>query len=103
MVRTADKRREHLQDLIVQLREGGRQLGLDLVDSHTPIQPLLVGEAEQAVRLSNSLEARGILVTAIRPPTVPAGTSRLRITLSAGHSTEDVERLLEALDQCRAT
>ena len=47
------------------------------------------------------LEACGILVTAIRPPTVPAGTSRLRITLSAGHSNEDVERLLEALDQCQ--
>ncbi len=101
VVRAADERREQLQNLIHQLREGGRQLGLNFVDSQTPIQPLQVGEAQQALNLSNSLEALGFLVTPIRPPTVPAGTSRLRITLSASHGSEDVERLLEALDQCR--
>ncbi len=101
VVKDSDHRREHLQQLIRQLREGGRQLGLNFIESKTPIQPLLVGDPKQALELSNQLEQRGILVTAIRPPTVPAGTSRLRITLSAGHGKEDVELLLEALDKCR--
>jgi 8-amino-7-oxononanoate synthase len=86
--------------LISQLRTGGRQLGLNFGDSNTAIQPLLVGEPQLALALSEQLEDRGILVTAIRPPTVPAGTSRLRITLSAGHRSEDVEKLLAALEQC---
>jgi 8-amino-7-oxononanoate synthase len=58
---------------------------------------LLVGEAERALQLSEALRERGILISAIRPPTVAAGSSRLRITLSAAHSETDVDRLLEAL------
>lgn len=100
VVRSADDRREQLHRLISQLRTGGRQLGLNFGDSNTAIQPLLVGEPQLALALSEQLEDRGILVTAIRPPTVPAGTSRLRITLSAGHRSEDVEILLAALEQC---
>jgi 8-amino-7-oxononanoate synthase len=69
----------------------------------TPIQPLLVGEAAAALRLSAALRERDILVTAIRPPTVPAGTARLRVTFSAAHTEAHVDRLLDALDQVGAT
>lgn len=93
-------RREHLQALIQQFRHGAQQLGLPLMASHTAIQPLLVGSSERALLLSRKLEAQGIWVTAIRPPTVPAGTARLRITLSAAHRSTDVERLLDALAKC---
>jgi 8-amino-7-oxononanoate synthase len=71
------------------------------MDSPTPIQPLMVGDAGEALRLSEALLARGILISAIRPPTVPEGTARLRITLSAAHSEEQVDRLLSALEEVR--
>jgi 8-amino-7-oxononanoate synthase len=67
--------------------------------SPTPIQPILIGEADAAMAISAALEARGIFVGAIRPPTVPAGSARLRVTLSAGHSEAQVDELLEALGQ----
>ncbi|MGD2113275.1 MAG: aminotransferase class I/II-fold pyridoxal phosphate-dependent enzyme, partial [Gammaproteobacteria bacterium] len=97
-VQADDWRRERLQALVARFRTGAAQLGLRLPESHTPIQPLLVGDATLALRLSAGLRARGILVTAIRPPTVPAGTARLRITFSAAHSEAQVDRLLEALE-----
>ncbi len=90
-------RREHLFGLIGRLRRGAAQLGLPLLASETPIQPLLAGTAERALAWSQALEREGILVSAIRPPTVPAGSARLRITLSAAHSEAQVDRLLEAL------
>lgn len=90
-------RREKLKELIGRFRNGAIQLGLDLMSSETPIQPLLIGKAETAVTMSEKLKSQGILVTAIRPPTVPEGTARLRITVSAEHSDEQVDKLLEAL------
>ena len=69
----------------------------------TPIQPVIVGDAANAVALSRALEARGFLVTAIRPPTVPAGTARLRVTLSAAHEEAQVDALVDALTQALAT
>ncbi|ROR34503.1 8-amino-7-oxononanoate synthase [Inmirania thermothiophila] len=90
-------RRERLRGLVARFRAGAAALGLPLAPSGTPIQPLIVGEAEAAVRLSRALEARGIWVPAIRPPTVPPGRARLRITLSAAHDEAHVARLLEAL------
>ena len=90
-------RREHLQTLIAQFRVGCMQLGLTLTDSPTPIQGLLLGAAEAALFASRYLEEQGILVSAIRPPTVPNGTARLRISFSAMHSQAQVERLLAAL------
>ncbi|QGU32319.1 8-amino-7-oxononanoate synthase [Thermochromatium tepidum] len=90
-------RRERLAEWIERFRTGAARLGLNLMDSPTPIQPLLAGSAEQALAWSAALESEGLLVTAIRPPTVPAGTARLRITLSATHSAEDIDRLLAAL------
>ncbi|KPX00222.1 MULTISPECIES: 8-amino-7-oxononanoate synthase [Pseudomonas syringae group] len=100
LLRTEHWRREHLGSLIQQFRQGAEQVGLQLMDSFTPIQPILIGDAGRALRLSQLLRERGLLVTAIRPPTVPAGSARLRVTLSAAHSKADVQLLLEALEQC---
>ena len=90
-------RREKLAALIRRFRDGAQQLGLPLMPSDTAIQPLLLGEATTAMAVAGALEAVGFLVGAIRPPTVPAGKARLRITLSAAHEEEHVDQLLEAL------
>jgi len=74
------------------------RLGWTLADSSTAIQPLIVGDNETALKLSAALEARGLWVPAIRPPTVPVGSARLRITLSAAHTEDDVLRLVDALE-----
>ncbi|MCQ4165647.1 8-amino-7-oxononanoate synthase [Tahibacter harae] len=95
-------RRERLRTLIAHLRHGAQQRGLHLLASRTPIQPLLVGASEDALRWANGLEARGCYVPAIRPPTVAAGKARLRITLSALHTESQVEQLLDALAQVAA-
>ncbi len=92
-----DWRREHLVALIGRFRDGTRDLGFDLMPSTSPIQPLVVGDPARALSLSRALLQRGLLIGAIRPPTVPEGTSRLRVTLTAAHRVADVDRLLEAL------
>lgn len=97
LVQQGGGRRERLLALIQQFRHGAQQLGLPLMPSATPIQPILIGSSERAITISQRLARQGIWVTAIRPPTVPPNTARLRITLSAAHTHEDVERLLEAL------
>ncbi|MCW8917267.1 MAG: 8-amino-7-oxononanoate synthase [Gammaproteobacteria bacterium] len=102
IIQTDEWRREKLQTLIRRFREGAAQLGLPLMTSETPIQPLLVGTAADAVAMSQRLEGQGILISAIRPPTVPEGTARLRITLSAAHSEGQVDRLLAALESACA-
>ena len=100
LLRTEHWRRDHLARLIAQFRAGAEQIGLTLMDSFTPIQPILIGDADRALRLSQLLRERGLMVTAIRPPTVPAGSARLRVTLSAAHSEAQVQLLLNALAQC---
>lgn len=92
-------RRDHLQQLIRQFKTFAAQLGLPLMESSTPIQPLLVGNSERALTLSESLLQRGILVSAIRPPTVPQNSARLRITLSATHSEKHLHQLMHALEE----
>ncbi len=99
IIRNDAWRREHLQQLIQRLRSGAMQLGLQLMNSTTPIQPIVLGTEAAAMRASAALLEAGLLVSAIRPPTVPAGTARLRITLSAAHSAADVDHLLQALSQ----
>ncbi|MEJ2347032.1 MAG: 8-amino-7-oxononanoate synthase [Gammaproteobacteria bacterium] len=99
LVQTEGWRRERLQALVARFRRGAAELGLALMDSHTPIQPLLAGGNAEALAMSEGLAEGGILVSAIRPPTVPAGTARLRITFSAAHTDEHVDRLLDALAQ----
>jgi 8-amino-7-oxononanoate synthase len=101
LIRDGDALRQSLQARIHQFREGARQLGLPVLASASPIQPLLVGDSEQALQISEQLQAMGILISAIRPPTVPAGTARLRITLSAAHTEQQVEQLLAALEAVR--
>nr|WP_230473716.1 8-amino-7-oxononanoate synthase [Dyella choica] len=97
LARTENWRREKLQALIRRFRHGAQQLGLPLMPSRTAIQPLLLGDAQRAMDTSRALEAQGLLVVAIRPPTVPQGQARLRITLSAAHEEAHVDRLLDAL------
>lgn len=97
VVRAEGWRRERLRELIARFRAGAAQLGFTLTESETPIQPLLVGEASAALALADGLRARGFLVPAIRPPTVPAGSARLRVSFSAAHSPDQVDRLLRAL------
>lgn len=92
-------RRERLRALIAQLRDGLAASPWQLMPSETPIQPLLVGGNDAALALSARLTATGLLVPAIRPPTVPQGTARLRISLSADHEAADVARLVAALVQ----
>lgn len=100
LLRSESWRRDHLNNLIARFRQGASEIGLTLMDSPTPIQPILVGSSERALKLSSALRERGILVGAIRPPTVPAGSARLRVTFSASHSEAQVERLLDILAEC---
>lgn len=94
-------RRERLAARIAQFRDGARRLGLPLLASDTPIQPLPCGREAVALALAAALEQQGLWVAAIRPPTVPEGGARLRISLSAAHAPDDVARLLEALAAAR--
>ncbi len=96
-------RRDKLNSLIAKFRAGCEQLGLELMDSPTPIQPIMVGEADKAMAISAALEQQGIFIGAIRPPTVPAGSARLRVTLSARHTEQQVDRLLTALDSATSS
>lgn len=90
-------RRERLAEHVARFRDGAARRGLALADSRTPIQPVLVGASDAALAAAQALEAAGFFVPAIRPPTVPAGTARLRVTLTATHTADEVERLLDAL------
>ena len=101
-IRDDAARREHLERLIAAFRADARDLPWRLLPSSTPIQPVVIGGAADAVAVSDALAARGILVPAIRPPTVPAGTARLRVSLSASHAPADVARLAGALREIAA-
>ncbi|AKX55534.1 8-amino-7-oxononanoate synthase [Thiopseudomonas alkaliphila] len=97
LIQTEGWRREHLNQLIAQFRATLIAANIPLMNSHTPIQPIVVGDSAQAMQLSAKLREQGIIVGAIRPPTVPAGSARLRITLTAAHTTEQVQRVTDAL------
>ncbi len=100
-----ERRRQHLAALVAAFRRGVPEVlgdllsarGWQLAASQTAIQPLIIGRSEDALAISAALESQGLWVPAIRPPTVPSGSARLRITLSAAHGLDDVERLLSAL------
>ncbi len=92
-------RRERVASLVTRFRAGARRLGVPLSGSGTPIQPVLVGGAAAALAVSQALLREGFWVVAIRPPTVPADSSRLRITLSAAHSEDHIDALLDALSR----
>ncbi|WLD57756.1 8-amino-7-oxononanoate synthase [Salinispirillum sp. LH 10-3-1] len=97
VIRQEPERRVHLQRLIERFRHGLQALGWPLGASDSPIQPVIMGSTERAIDAAEQLLQQGILVVPIRPPTVPVGSARLRITLTAQHSMADVDRLLSAL------
>jgi 8-amino-7-oxononanoate synthase len=101
LARREQWRRDKLQESIAHFRAGAQQRGLPLLPSDSPIQPLMCGDDRVATALSAALEARGFWVAAIRPPTVPEGGARLRITISAGHDRLQLDALLHVIEQAR--
>jgi 8-amino-7-oxononanoate synthase len=93
-------RREKLNELTTYFRLGASQLGWQLMPTESAIQPILIGDSQRAVDISEALLKTGFLVSAIRPPTVPKGEARLRVTFSANHQKMQVDQLLSALDTC---
>ncbi|WP_374088390.1 8-amino-7-oxononanoate synthase [Methylomicrobium lacus] len=102
IVRAESWRRDKLKRLTARFRQGAEQIGLELMPSPSPIQPILLGDSRKASALSEALLDAGILVGAIRPPTVPQGSARLRVTLSAAHEEAQVDRLLNELDRLKS-
>ena len=99
LIGDGDALRANLMARIAQLRDGLASLPLTLLPSLTAIQPLIVGENDAAVALSKGLWERDLWVPAIRPPTVPKGTARLRISVSAAHTDADIDQLIAALKE----
>jgi 8-amino-7-oxononanoate synthase len=97
IVEAEEWRRERLRELVARFHAGLAGLGLPVPAASLPIQPIVIGDPGRTLALSAALEEAGLLVTAIRPPTVPVGTSRLRVTFTAAHEPADVDRLIEAL------
>lgn len=98
ILRRESWRREKLKELIARFRNGISELGLELMDSPTPIQPVLLKDDALCLQVGERLREKGFLVGAIRPPTVPVGGARLRVTLCAEHSEEQVDALVDAID-----
>jgi len=92
-------RYQHLQELITYFRHALHKMPIPLMESYTPIQPIILGNSKKTLAISAALHKRGIIVTAIRPPTVPQNTARLRITLSALHTKNQIDRLITALTE----
>ncbi|HET7753965.1 MAG TPA: 8-amino-7-oxononanoate synthase [Anaeromyxobacteraceae bacterium] len=101
VVATEPQRREHLADLCARMKGGLAGLGWPLPDVVAPIFPIVLGDERVALDASRRLRERGFFVRAIRPPTVPPGTSRLRVTLTAGHTEDQVDAFLGALAELR--
>ena len=99
LIEHGDDLRAHLQHLIMTLKQHLHLKKWELMPSETAIQPLLIGGNHEALQVSAYLQRYGILVPAIRPPTVPANTARLRISLSAAHKMQDVIKLADMLNQ----
>ncbi len=102
LIEHGDARRAHLAALIARFKAGLQLSRWQLLPSDTPIQPLVIGDNHEALAVSRALDAEGLWVPAIRPPTVPKGAARLRITLSAAHSLEQVDRLVATLNRLEA-
>jgi 8-amino-7-oxononanoate synthase len=102
LARTADDRRMRLHAKTARLRAGLRELGFPALDAGSPVVPIIVGEEQRAMDLMAHCLERGVYAPAVRPPTVPRGTSRLRVSMRADHTDEQVDLLLDAL-KCIAT
>jgi len=96
----ADKRRAQLSENIAYFRALAKEHNLALMESTTAIQPLVLGDAEHTLAVANKLKEKGVWLTAIRPPTVPFNTARLRVTLSSAHQTDDIKQLVDSLVEC---
>ncbi len=103
LVEHGNHRRTHLQHIVERFRTRLQTPRWKLFDSQTPIQPLVIGSNDETLRLAEALMNEGLWVPAIRPPTVPAGSARLRITFSAAHTETHVDRLVDALQRAAAT
>ena len=99
LIEAGDARRAHLRALMAQLRDGLADTRWRLIPSPTAIQPILIGDNHETLRVADALRERGLWVPAIRPPTVPKGSARLRVSLSAAHSTDHVAQLVTALKE----
>lgn len=97
IIKQEPERRAQLQENAIYLRQGLKELGFDTLHSVTPIIPLMVKEESQALAMSAALLSKGIFVQAIRPPTVPANSARLRMTVVATHTREDLDQLLNVM------
>lgn len=97
LARSADDRRLRLREKTERLKSGLRELGLPVREEETPVVPVLLGDERRALEVMQRCRARGINAPAVRPPTVPAGTSRLRISMRADHTDEQIDLLLESL------
>jgi 8-amino-7-oxononanoate synthase len=102
MIQTQQWRRDKLNELQAIYHEGVKGL-TGYIETNTPIKPFMVGQSEHAISIANRMKESGIWMTAIRPPTVPAGTARLRITLTANHSPEQVSQLTHSLKSALET
>lgn len=97
LIEQGDARRAQLQHLTAQLKDGLAGTRWQLLASPTAIQPIVIGDNHETLRVASALFERGLWVPAIRPPTVPAGTARLRVSMSAAHTQEQVQQLVDAL------
>ncbi|PCI68472.1 MAG: 8-amino-7-oxononanoate synthase [Piscirickettsiaceae bacterium] len=97
LVQKESWRREKVSDLAARFRAGAEQLGLNVQGSNSAIQPIVIGDSDKALAVSSRLKAKGFLVSAIREPTVPKGSARLRVTITATHTETQVDALLDAV------
>jgi 8-amino-7-oxononanoate synthase len=100
VIRKDDARREKLHENVAFLRKGLQAMNLPTIDSPGPIVPVVLGESERALRVADALMSKRLYVPAIRPPTVPAGTSRLRLSVRSDHSLEQLDLVLRELQRC---
>lgn len=103
LVRRADAAREHLHENVARLRAGLRSLGFAAIDDLSPVVPVVLGSEERAVEIARGLESMNIYAPAIRPPTVPPGSSRLRLSVRADHQREHIDLLVQGLAKCIVT
>ena len=96
----ADEKRAQLSENIAYFRALAKEHNLALMESSTAIQPLVLGDAEHTLAVANKLKEKGVWLTAIRPPTVPFNTARLRVTISSAHQADDIKQLVDSLVEC---
>ena len=96
-IKKSNKLRLHIRELIAEYKTLLTQAGINASESNNHIQPLIIGDPKETIEISDQLYQKNILVSAIRPPTVPQGTSRLRISITAAHTTNDINLFVQAI------